>query len=221
VCAVDYEVGTQANLCHGVDEGRASRNSGFQLARSGNERNSRVPKGSQVLDGLPNAVLIIDANICNTRCVRTHIDKYERNLAETEVFEQVLFHTKRQDRDPVHAAFDHAADGHLHAFRVVDGRGQQDFVIVFDSQIFEGLHDSGKNGFVISDTTRPKIRLLPDTRARARVLGKYPSSSTTFQTRLESSGSTLGTRLIARETVAVETFARRAISRMSIGFKEN
>jgi len=38
----------------------------------------------------------------------------------------------------------------------------------------------------------------------------------TFQTRLASWGLTVGIRLIARDTVAVETRARLAISRMSI-----
>src|SRR5580692_1650328 len=41
-------------------------------------------------------------------------------------------------------------------------------------------------------------------------------SSTTFITRFASTGSTVGTRLIVRDTVAVDTFARLAISRMSM-----
>src|SRR5207237_3430481 len=40
------------------------------------------------------------------------------------------------------------------------------------------------------------------------------SSSTTFQTRLAKCGCTVGMRLMVRETVAVDTFARRAISRI-------
>src|SRR5690242_20710419 len=40
----------------------------------------------------------------------------------------------------------------------------------------------------------------------------------TFQTRFTSWGSTVGTRLMARDTVAVDTLARLAISRMSISF---
>src|SRR4029077_9779716 len=43
-----------------------------------------------------------------------------------------------------------------------------------------------------------------------------PSSSITLQTRFASAGLTVGTRLMARDTVAVETLARFAISRMSI-----
>ena len=42
------------------------------------------------------------------------------------------------------------------------------------------------------------------------------SPATTFQTRRDNCGSTVGTRLIARDAVAVETFARLAISRRSI-----
>src|SRR5690348_2356899 len=41
----------------------------------------------------------------------------------------------------------------------------------------------------------------------------------TFQTRFTSWGSTVGTRLMARDTVAVDTLARLAISRISIGFQ--
>src|ERR1700722_4349958 len=43
-------------------------------------------------------------------------------------------------------------------------------------------------------------------------------SSTTFITRLASAGSTVGTRLIVRDTVAVDTFALLAISRMSMDY---
>src|SRR5215831_18209969 len=43
----------------------------------------------------------------------------------------------------------------------------------------------------------------------------------TFQTRRANTGSTVGIRLIARETVAVETRARRAISRISICPRES
>src|SRR6266702_2181430 len=46
-------------------------------------------------------------------------------------------------------------------------------------------------------------------------------SSTTFSTRLASAGSTVGTPLIVRDTVAVDTLARLAISRMSIALKNS
>src|ERR1700733_11369815 len=74
------------------------------------------------------------------------------------------------------------------------------------------LISSGKNGFVMSDTISPRIRLRPETSERACVLGKYRSSSIAFQTRLAVLGSTSEGLLIVRDTVAVETLARRATS---------
>src|SRR5664279_52815 len=66
----------------------------------------------------------------------------------------------------------------------------------------------------------PKRRLLPETRLRAWLLEKYPSFSAAFHTRLASCGLTVGTRLSVRDTVAVETRAFAAMSRMSMeGFR--
>jgi len=48
------------------------------------------------------------------------------------------------------------------------------------------------------------------------MFGLYPESSITFQTRFARRGSTVGMRLNVRETVAVDTLARLAISRMFI-----
>src|ERR1700740_2998922 len=75
---------------------------------------------------------------------------------------------------------------------------------------------SGKNGFVISETIRPSSRLFPDTRARACVLGRYLRSATAFQTREASTGSTEGTWLTVRETVAIDTRACAATAWISI-----
>ena len=65
-------------------------------------------------------------------------------------------------------------------------------VVPFDCVIFASLNDFGEKRLVISETMRPKMRLLPEIRPRASVFGKYPTSSATFQTRLASWGSTLG-----------------------------
>lgn len=75
---------------------------------------------------------------------------------------------------------------------------------------------SGKNGLVISETTGPKKWLRPETSARAWIFGRYPDSSITFQMRLAGRGSSLGIQLTDRETVAADTLARFAISRMFI-----
>src|ERR1700738_376683 len=75
---------------------------------------------------------------------------------------------------------------------------------------------SGKTVLVISETIIPKCLVRPEISARAWGLGKYPRSSTILHTRLASCGCTLGCRLIVRDTVAVETLARLAISRIFI-----
>lgn len=56
--------------------------------------------------------------------------------------------------------------------------------------------------------------LRPETSARACVFGTYPTSLTTLQTRSASSGATVEIPFTVRETVAIETPARCATSRM-------
>src|SRR5580698_1115494 len=75
---------------------------------------------------------------------------------------------------------------------------------------------SGKKGLVISETSSPKSLLRPETSARAWVLGTKSSFSITSQTRLAILGLTVLTRLIVRETVAIDTLARRAMVRISM-----
>src|SRR5271166_1112380 len=75
---------------------------------------------------------------------------------------------------------------------------------------------SGKNGLVISEISSPKSLLRPETKARACVLGTKSSFSITSHTRLAILGFTVLTRLMVRETVAIETFARRAMVRISM-----
>ncbi len=60
------------------------------------------------------------------------------------MLEQRFFHSEGEDRDAVHAAFDHAAYGEFHSFRIVHGGGEQNFVIVLDGEGFKGLHNFGE-----------------------------------------------------------------------------
>src|SRR5437660_5987943 len=62
----------------------------------------------------------------------------------------------------------------------------------------------------------PKTRLFPETNPLASLIGQYPTSLTTFHTRRARRGSTVGMLLRVRDTVAVETLALDATSRMSI-----
>jgi hypothetical protein len=93
-------------------------------------------------------------------------------------------------------------------------RGEQDFITLFNGQRFKRLDDFGEKGFVISETINPKTWLRPDTTARACRLGSYPSSSIAFQTRFANCVSTLATWLTVRGTVAVDTLAGLATSRI-------
>src|ERR1039457_3114619 len=66
----------------------------------------------------------------------------------------------------------------------------------------------------MSETIRPTIRLRPATRGRGRVWGWYFNSSMAFQTRWAVSASTRDGLLMVRDTVDVDTRARRATSWM-------
>src|SRR5580704_15827634 len=66
----------------------------------------------------------------------------------------------------------------------------------------------------MSEMIRPNIRLRPDTRVRAWVLGKKFSSSIALRTFAAVAGFTFSESLIVRETVAVETLALFATSFM-------
>src|SRR5579863_6203843 len=97
-----------------------------------------------MLNGLANPVLIVDPDVGDSPDIRANVDEYQRNLTVTKVFDQGFFHAKREDRYPVHAAFDHAPHRRLHALRVMHCRGEQDLVVVFDREILERLYDLGK-----------------------------------------------------------------------------
>src|SRR3954462_15335448 len=69
---------------------------------------------------------------------------------------------------------------------------------------------SKKNGFSILETITPMVLLLPPARFRAWRLGWYFSSSMARMTRARVEFFTTLALLRTRETVAVDTLARRA-----------
>src|SRR5579863_5181539 len=69
---------------------------------------------------------------------------------------------------------------------------------------------SKKNGFSILEAITPMVRLLPPARLRAWRLGWYLSSSMAFTTRARVELLTTLALFNTRDTVAVETLARRA-----------
>src|SRR5580692_11218869 len=69
---------------------------------------------------------------------------------------------------------------------------------------------SKKNGFSMLEAITPKLRLLPPARFRAWRLGWYFSSSIAFTTRARVELLTTLALFNTRDTVAVDTLARRA-----------
>src|SRR5205807_10418394 len=76
---------------------------------------------------------------------------------------------------------------------------------------------SKKNGFCMLDAITPIVRLLPPARLRAWRLGLYFNSAMAFITRARVELLTTLALFRTRETVAVETLARRAtLSRLML-----
>ena len=75
-----------------------------------------------------------------------------------------------------------------------------------------GKNGSEKTRLSDSETTSAIVSVRRVTRLRAARFGTYPSRLIAFSTALRVSGRTFGERLTTRETVAVDTSARRATS---------
>src|SRR5229473_8590475 len=76
---------------------------------------------------------------------------------------------------------------------------------------------SKKNGFSMLEAITPMVRLLPPARLRAWRLGWYFNSAMAFITRARVELLTTLALFRTRETVAVETLARRAtLSRLML-----
>ena len=57
--------------------------------RYGEERNPRVSQRSQMLDGLPDSVLIVDSNVAHLRSIWPDVDEYQRHFSKAEMLEKV------------------------------------------------------------------------------------------------------------------------------------
>src|ERR1700679_501050 len=75
---------------------------------------------------------------------------------------------------------------------------------------------SEKNGLAMSGTVTRSFRVLSVRRLFAEALGEYPSLSTAESTRRLVSSETFSGALRTRDTVAVETPARAATSRIVV-----
>jgi len=98
----------------------------------------------QMLNRLPDPVQIVNPNVDDAWRVRSYIHKHQRNLTETKMIQQRVFHAKRQNGYPVNPAFDHSPYRRFHSLRIVHRRRQQYFVIIFNREILKCLHDLRK-----------------------------------------------------------------------------
>jgi len=102
-----------------------------------------------MLHGLADSVRIIDADIADAWCLRTHVNENERQISKSQVFQELVFQSERKNRDAIHASLDHSADREFHSFGIVNRGGKKDFVVLLDGQRLERLNDFGEEG--ISD----------------------------------------------------------------------
>src|SRR6266403_3592831 len=147
-----------------------------------------MPQSSQVLYRLANAVQVVNPDVDNAGSIGSDVNEDQGYLSEPKMPKQRLLHAKGQDRHALDTAFDHTPHGLLHSLRVVHGGGKKNLVIVLHCEMFKGLNNFREKRVGNLGYDQAQDAASSDTKARAWVLGKYPSSSTTFQTRLASRG---------------------------------
>lgn len=103
-----------------------------------------MTKSGEMLDCLTNSVLIVYRDINDTSSVGAHIYEDQGNSPKLQVLQQQLFHSESQNGYAIYTALDHPPHRGLYSFGIVDGRREQNFVVVLNCKIFEGLYDFGK-----------------------------------------------------------------------------
>src|SRR6185437_3822549 len=131
----------EADFFHGFDESALPSHGRLQYQRTGNKRDAFMTKRREVLNGLANAMLIVDADIADSRKRRPDVDEDEGDLASFQIVEERLFHTERYDGNAFDAALDHPANGERDSLGIVDRGSGEDFVVVLDGDVFESLND--------------------------------------------------------------------------------
>jgi hypothetical protein len=100
----------------------------------------------KVLDSLANPFGIIHLENVNVGKVRCSIHENQRKFALDEFLDQVLFDAEGHDGDTIHVALEQAAHQAFGAGWIVIGGADQDFIALRHGQIFEFLHELGKEG---------------------------------------------------------------------------
>ncbi len=95
------------DLGHRLLKCTSPRQRRFEVSRARNKCNSRMPQRGQMLDGLPDPILIVDPNVGYARCIWPNVHENQRYLPETQVLKQRFFHAKCKDRDTINPALYH------------------------------------------------------------------------------------------------------------------
>jgi len=112
----------------------------MQSRRSGYEADISVAESGQVLNSLPDAVLIVNLQKTDAGLIGSHIDKHQRDSAGCQLLEERFFNTEGHDRHAFNFALDHALNAARHPFRVIVGRAHEDFIPVTNGDILESLN---------------------------------------------------------------------------------
>jgi len=88
-----------------------------------------------------------------------------------ELIEHWLFFAKGEHGNALDFSLEHATHAGGEGGGIAIGRTDQDLVAVGNGNLFKALDKLGKNGLVMFSTMMPKMRLRPETRLRAWVLG--------------------------------------------------
>jgi len=129
-----------------------------------------MSQGRQVLHGLTDTLLVVNSDGPEEPW-GVSIDYEYGYVAAPENVNERFLSPETQNRDAVHPTPDHLTSRRFQQTWILAYGAQQNLVIVLNAQFRECLDDLGKNGLVISDTISPKVRLRPDTRARAWAFG--------------------------------------------------
>ena len=97
-----------------------------------------------MLDGLTDAVEVIDANVAHVRTWRPYIDEDEWDVAQLQIFEEEFLHPESHNGNALDTALNHPPNQTFHALRIVAGRGQHDLVAMLNGNGFKYLNDFRK-----------------------------------------------------------------------------
>ena len=118
--------------------------SGVQPCRPADEGDVSVPQRGEMLHALADAVVVIHFEQADARPLRPNVDEDEGHIAFGELIEQRLFDAEGHDGYAFDFALEHAADAMRHSPGIVVGGADEDFVAVFDGDIFESLDQLGE-----------------------------------------------------------------------------